>query len=93
MFEWLCWYGIVVTIIHVESITRKFRENFIKSVLHHEVSYIETMKPGKLGQILSEESSRIINGLGPSIGQLIRAIATFISGCLIGFLYVCTFIN
>lgn len=46
------------------------------------------MKPGKMGQILSEESSRIINGLGPSIGQLVRAIATFISGCIMGFLYV-----
>ena len=46
------------------------------------------MKPGRIGQILSEESSRIINGLGPSIGQLVRALATFLSGCIIGFIYV-----
>ena len=61
---------------------------YIRSVLHHDVSFIESMSPGRIGQILSEESSRIINGLGPSIGQLVRAISTFISGCIIGFLYV-----
>ena len=46
------------------------------------------MKPGKIGQVLSEESSRIINGLGPAIGQLVRAIATYLSGAIIGFIYV-----
>ena len=50
------------------------------------------MKPGRIGQILSEESSRIINGLGPSIGQLVRALATFLSGCIIGFVYVLYFV-
>ena len=46
------------------------------------------MKPGQIGQVLSEESSRIINGLGPAIGQLVRAIATYLSGAIIGFTYV-----
>ena len=76
----------------VENITRRFREQFIHATLKHDVSYIESMKPGRIGQILSEESSRIINGLGPSIGQLVRALATFLSGCIIGFVYVLYFV-
>ena len=72
----------------LESITKKFREDYIKAVLHHDIPYIESMKPEEIGQVLSEESSRIINGLGPAIGQLVRAIATYLSGCIISFLYV-----
>lgn len=52
------------------------------------MDYIESEKPGTLGQTLAEESSRIINGLGPSIGQFVRAVATFLSGLIIGFTHV-----
>ena len=71
----------------VENLTRQLRENYIYALLHHEVEYVESKKPGILGQAVSEESSRIINGLGPSIGQLVRAIATFLAGVIIGFSY------
>ena len=72
----------------VENLTRQLRENYIYALLHLEVEYVESKKPGILGQAVSEESSRIINGLGPSIGQLVRAIATFLAGVIIGFSYV-----
>ena len=79
---------LILASFDVESLTRQLRENYIYALLHHEVEYIESKKPGILGQTLSEESSRIINGLGPSIGQLVRAIATFLAGVIIGFSYV-----
>ena len=44
--------------------------------------------PSTLGQAVAEESSRIINGLGPSIGQLIRSIAIFIGGVVVGLFHV-----
>lgn len=72
----------------VENLTRHLREKYIYALLHHDVDYIESEKPGALGQTVAEESSRIINGLGPSIGQFVRAIATFLCGLLIGFTHV-----
>ncbi|CBK22352.2 uncharacterized protein [Blastocystis hominis] len=70
---------------YAENLTRHLREKYIYALLHHDVDYIESEKPGALGQTVAEESSRIINGLGPSIGQFVRAIATFLCGLLIGF--------
>ena len=46
------------------------------------------MKPGELGQNLAEESSRIINGLGPSLGQLVNSISAFLAGTILGFWHV-----
>lgn len=72
--------------------TRHLREKYVYALLHHDIAYVESEKPGKLGQTVAEESSRIINGLGPSIGQFVRAIATFLSGLIIGFTHV-SFMN
>lgn len=68
--------------------TQRFREKYIHSLLQHDVEFIESMKPGELGQNLAEESSRIINGLGPSLGQLVNSISAFLAGTILGFWHV-----
>ena len=70
---------------------RHLREKYIYALLHHDIDYIESNKPSTLGQAVAEESSRIINGLGPSIGQLIRSIAIFIGGVVVGLFHVFLF--
>ena len=56
--------------------------------MKHDVEYIENISPGRLGQRFSEESSRIVTGLGPELGVMVRAIASMITGCVIGLYYV-----
>ena len=80
------WFGIGW--LDVENLARHLREKYIYALLHHDIDYIESNKPSTLGQAVAEESSRIINGLGPSIGQLIRSIAIFIGGVVVGLFHV-----
>lgn len=56
--------------------------------MKHRVEYIESISAGRLGQRFSEESSRIVNGLGPELGVMVRAIASMLTGCTIGLTYV-----
>lgn len=56
--------------------------------MKHDVEYIESISPGRLGQRFSEESSRIVTGLGPELGAMVRAFASMVTGCVLGFYYV-----
>lgn len=55
--------------------------------MYHDIEYIESISPGRLGQRFSEESSRMVNGLGPELGLMFRAIASMITGAIIGLTY------
>ena len=80
------WFGI--DRLDLENLARHLREKYIYALLHHDIDYIESNKPSTLGQAVAEESSRIINGLGPSIGRLVRSISTFIGGVIVGVMHV-----
>ena len=71
-----------------EQITRHYRDNYVAALLSHDVEYIESFSPGKLGQRFSEESSTIVEGLGPGLGSLMRALSSLFCGILIGVNYV-----
>ena len=71
-----------------EHVTIRFRQEYTKSVMKHDVEYIENISPGRLGQRFSEESSRIVIGLGPELGTMVRAFASMVTGCVLGFYYV-----
>ena len=68
--------------------TIRFRQEYTKSILKHEVEYVESISPGKMGQRFSEESSRIVLGLGPDLGLMIRSFASLITSTVIGLIYV-----
>lgn len=74
--------------VMLEQITRHYRDNYVAALLSHDVEYIESFSPGKLGQRFSEESSTIVEGLGPGLGSLMRALSSLFCGILIGVNYV-----
>ena len=63
----------------------------MKSLLQHDVEFIESYSPGTLGQRFSEQSSALIDGLGPNLGALFHAISALVTGIIIGFMSVITF--
>ena len=65
----------------------------MKAVLERDVEFIEQFSPGLLGHRVSEQSSAIVDGLGPSLGGLFHAIAGLVTGIVIGFISVVTSIT
>ena len=72
----------------IENVTIRFRKEYVKAVLRHDIDFIESISPGRLGQRFSEESSRIVTGLGPDLGTMVRFVTSIVMGCIIGFIYV-----
>lgn len=72
----------------VEHVTQRYRNKYLKSLLHHDISVIEMYSPGTLGQRFSEESTRMVNGLGPSLGMFVRSVTSLLCGLVLGFYYV-----
>ena len=83
----VCWYDSSNPFM-IENVTIRFRKEYVKAVLRHDVDFIESISPGRLGQRFSEESSRIVTGLGPDLGTMVRFVTSMITGCIIGFIYV-----
>ena len=71
-----------------EHVTRAYRTEYVRKLLNHDVEYIDSMSPGRLGQRFSEQSSGIIGGLGPELGILVRTFGSLLCGMVIGFIYV-----
>ena len=72
----------------LEHVTIRFRKEYLKAVLRHDVVYIESISPGSLGQRFSEESSRVVTGLGPDLGMIVRFVTGLTTASVIGFFYV-----
>ena len=53
-------------------------------MLRRDVEFIEKFSPGRLGQRFSEESSRIVEGLGPGLGVLVRSLSILFCGIILG---------
>ena len=60
----------------------------MKAHLRQHVEFIESVSPGRLGQRLSEESSRSVIGLGPDLGMMVRYVTSLVMGVFIGLNYV-----
>lgn len=72
----------------IENITRHYRDHYVAAIFRHDVEFLEQFSPGRLGQRFSEESSRIVDGLGPGLGSLVRALASLFCGIVIGLVHV-----
>lgn len=84
------WYSLSIPVT-LEHVTIRFRKEYLKAILRHNVDYIESISPGRLGQRFSEESSRIVTGLGPDLGTMIRCVSSLVTGTIIGLIYVLSF--
>ena len=83
----VCWCVLSIPLTS-EHVTIRFRKEYMKAVLRHDVEFIESVSPGRLGQRFSEESSRIVIGLGPDLGMMVRYMTSLITGTIIGLFYV-----
>lgn len=83
----VCRYGLSIH-FKLEHVTIRFRKEYMKAVLRHDVEFIESVSPGRLGQRFSEESSRIVIGLGPDLGMMVRYVTSLVMGVFIGLYYV-----
>ena len=68
----------------IENITRHYRDHYLAALFQRDVEFIEKFSPGRLGQRFSEESSRIVEGLGPGLGALVRALSNLFCGIILG---------
>ena len=68
----------------VENTTRHYRDQYLLALFRRDVDFIERFSPGRLGQRFSEESSRIVEGLGPGLGLIVRSLSSLFSGIVIG---------
>ncbi|CBK24613.2 uncharacterized protein [Blastocystis hominis] len=68
----------------IENVTRHYRDHYLAALFRRDVEFIEKFSPGRLGQRFSEESSRIVEGLGPGLGVLVRSLSILFCGIIIG---------
>ena len=83
----VCWCVLSIPLTS-EHVTIRFRKEYLKAVLRHDVDFIENISPGRLGQRFSEESSRIVIGLGPDLGMMLRFVVSLTTASIIGLFYV-----
>uniref|UniRef100_A0A8C5WKG4 ATP binding cassette subfamily B member 4 n=1 Tax=Leptobrachium leishanense TaxID=445787 RepID=A0A8C5WKG4_9ANUR len=64
---------------------RKIRKNFFHAVLRQEISWFDINDAGELNTRLTDDVSKINEGIGEKIAMLVQSLATFITGFIIGF--------
>lgn len=68
----------------IENVTRHYRDHYLEALFRRDIEFIEKFSPGRLGQRFSEESSRIVEGLGPGLGVLVRSLSILFCGIILG---------
>ncbi|KAM8966761.1 ATP-dependent translocase ABCB1 [Pelodytes ibericus] len=64
---------------------RKIRKNFFHAVLRQEIGWFDVNDAGELNTRLTDDVSKINEGIGDKIAMLSQSMATFITGFIIGF--------
>ncbi|XP_075443556.1 ATP-dependent translocase ABCB1 isoform X1 [Ascaphus truei] len=65
---------------------RKIRRHFFHAVLRQEVGWFDVNDAGELNTRLTDDVSKINEGIGDKIAMLFQSIATFLTGFIIGFI-------
>ncbi|XP_053569971.1 ATP-dependent translocase ABCB1 [Bombina bombina] len=65
---------------------RKIRRNFFHAVLRQEIGWFDVNDPGELNTRLTDDVSKINEGIGDKIALLFQSLATFLTGFVIGFI-------
>ncbi|KAM4705168.1 ATP-dependent translocase ABCB1-like [Rhinophrynus dorsalis] len=64
---------------------RKIRRNFFHSVLRQEISWFDVNDAGELNTRLTDDVSKINEGIGDKLAMLAQSLATFLTGFILGF--------
>uniref|UniRef100_A0A8C3RRY3 ATP binding cassette subfamily B member 4 n=1 Tax=Chelydra serpentina TaxID=8475 RepID=A0A8C3RRY3_CHESE len=64
---------------------KKIRQQFFHSIMRQEIGWFDMNDVGELNTRLIDDVSKINEGIGDKIGMLFQAIATFLTGFIVGF--------
>ncbi|XP_051818316.1 ATP-dependent translocase ABCB1 [Antechinus flavipes] len=64
---------------------KKLRENFFHAIMRQEIGWFDVHDVGELNTRLTDDVSKINEGIGDKIGMLFQAVATFLTGFIVGF--------
>ncbi|KAG8443724.1 hypothetical protein GDO86_009046 [Hymenochirus boettgeri] len=77
------YFQVSLWVLSAARQTRKMRESFFHSVLSQEMSWFDITKSGELNTRLTDDISKINDGIGDKIGHLFQNVSTFIAGIII----------
>ncbi|XP_043821901.1 ATP-dependent translocase ABCB1 isoform X2 [Dromiciops gliroides] len=64
---------------------KKIRQSFFHSIMRQEIGWFDVHDVGELNTRLTDDVSKINDGIGDKIGMLFQALATFFTGFIVGF--------
>ncbi|XP_067418366.1 phosphatidylcholine translocator ABCB4-like isoform X2 [Emydura macquarii macquarii] len=64
---------------------KKIRQQFFHSIIRQEIGWFDVNDVGELNTRLIDDVSKINDGIGDKIGMLFQAVATFLTGFIVGF--------
>ncbi|KAL1778304.1 phosphatidylcholine translocator ABCB4 isoform X1 [Sigmodon hispidus] len=65
---------------------RKIRQNFFHAILRQEMGWFDIKGTTELNTRLTDDISKISEGIGDKVGMFFQAVATFFAGFIVGFL-------
>ncbi|XP_051872371.1 ATP-binding cassette, sub-family B (MDR/TAP), member 4 [Pristis pectinata] len=65
--------------------TKKIRKEFFHAVLRQEIGWFDVSDVGEINTRLTDDISKISDGIGDKIGTLIQSLTSFITGFVVGF--------
>ncbi|KNG52743.1 multidrug resistance protein 1 [Stemphylium lycopersici] len=65
--------------------TRRFRHDFLKSLLRQDVAYLDTCSPGTIASTVSNNADVVENTLGERVGGLVFVLSMIISAFVVAF--------
>ncbi|CAF1207252.1 unnamed protein product [Adineta steineri] len=71
--------------ISCERQTRTIRDVLFRSIVYKEIAYFDKHKTGELNTKLTNDISKIRDGIGDKLGSAVQFISIFIIGCVWGF--------
>ncbi|EDO49737.1 predicted protein [Nematostella vectensis] len=66
---------------------KRIRCNFFKAVMRQDIGWFDTYDAGELNNRLTEDISKVVDGLGSKVGLVVQFTTTFLAGFIMGFAY------
>lgn len=86
--EFVATYICTVGFIYVgEHISQKIREHYLKAMLRQNIAFFDKLGAGEITTRITADTNLIQDGISEKVGLTLTALATFISGFVIAFIY------
>ena len=78
------YFQVAFWLMAAERQTRLIRRSLFRSILRQEIGWFDVYKSGELTNRLTDDITKIKDGIGDKLGSCIQFTAAFISGIIIG---------